>query len=169
MFSSNKTQQIQFDYITSQQSSAFQLLFRKYDRDQSRADNSSAGSNHDSKSKHHISCHHNPSESTRQYTNKRKKVSEATPKIVGPKIDPSPVETVTEDNIDLCLDSVPNSGPGAVQSSMPSTVHSAAATPIPGPSLVPIQKSRKIDRLHQLRERNKNDKLYQLGKSRRNN
>ena len=45
----------------------------KYDRNQSRADKSSAGSNHTSHKKHHYSCHLNPSISKRRYATKMKK------------------------------------------------------------------------------------------------
>ena len=117
----------------------------KYYRHQSRTGKSSAGSNHNSHNKHHINCHHNPSESTRLYSNKRKIVPKATPKFVAPKIDLSYVETVPEDDIDPCHDTVPDSDPGNVPSPIPSPVPSAAATPSPVPSLVPIRECRKID------------------------
>ena len=45
----------------------------KYDREQSRADKSSAGRNHASNKKHHIICHLNPTIGTRRYAAKMKK------------------------------------------------------------------------------------------------
>ena len=112
-----------------------------------------------------IRCHHNPSESTRRYTNKRKEVPKATPKIVAPKINQFPAKTITEHDIDLCLDTTPDSDPSTVPNSMPSIVPTTAATPSP----VSIRESRKIDQLYQLRERNKNNELYQLQERRKNN
>ena len=45
----------------------------RYERKQSRADKSSAGSNHDTKNKHHTSTHINPSDPKRRYANSIKK------------------------------------------------------------------------------------------------
>ena len=79
-----------------------------------------------------------------------------------PKIDLSFVKIVTGDDTDPCIDTVSDADPNTVPSSMPSTVSNTVTTPSPMPSSVPIRKSKKIDQLHQLRERNENDKLYQL-------
>ena len=64
----------------------------KYDRDQSRANKSSAGSNHDSINKHHSSCHQKPADTTQRSA----KISKKKPK------ESSAVKVVTEEAIHPC-------------------------------------------------------------------
>ena len=108
----------------------------KYNRDQSCADKSSSGSNHDSKHKYHSSYYQNLSEDIRRYTDKRKKIPKVTLKVVTPTIDSFPVNNVTEDNIDPCFDPVPASD--------------GATTLDPLPRPVPIRKGRKLKQIHRL-------------------
>ena len=62
----------------------------KYERKESRSDKSSAGSNHDSKNKHHTSCHLNPSGLQRRYANSIKK-KPAVNVVSDKAIDPCPL------------------------------------------------------------------------------
>ena len=72
--------------------------------------------------------------------------------IVKLKIDTLLVETVTKDDIDRCLATVPDSDPDTVPSSMPSPILYAAtmtsSMPTSMPSPVLLQERRKNDRLY---------------------